>query len=55
MTKPMFTNDEYEKLERFMRRVEVLNNVLDGIIESIVLLGLTFAICFVVLNIKGVI
>lgn len=55
MTKPMHSNEEYERFEKFHNRVSILNDVLDDIIDSIVVLGITFVICFVVLKVEGAI
>lgn len=51
MTKPMYSNDEFEK---FHNRVSVLNDVIDSTVEAIGVLAITVAV-FVALKLGGVI
>lgn len=54
MTKPMYLHEEHESLERFLNKVDVLNDVIDTTIEAIGVLAVTVAV-FVALKLGGVI
>ena len=52
MTGPMYSNEEYEKVEKFFNRVSVINDVIDSTIEAIGVLAVTVAIVAVVVALK---
>ena len=52
MSKPMYSNEEYEKVEKFFNRVSVINDVIDSTIEAIGVLAVTVAIVAIVVALK---